>query len=411
MSEEELINLACNTSDVEILNKLAKNENCEVRCAVAGNKNTPANMLTMLAHDKDEDVRSGVALNENTPVDVLVMLASDKDWWVRCVVASNKNTPIEFLTVLAQDEVCSVRSYVARNKNTPIEFLAVLAQDEERGVREQIALNESTSTELLAVLANDDVYEVRTAVAINGNTSADVLAMLAKDKYFFVRCAVAENENTPKEALVMLSKDYNEWVSKRAEDALRERNKKLGKENNMILSLDVTTLPYDVRMTMAENKESPLELLEVLACDSDGDVREEIAKNESVTAHILDKMVDYELANELDQTNLCVISDHPLTTTETLNKILNFKEWGDEDKRNEVLTCLAVNPNLSAAMLEKLAHEDLDDYVKKCVAENPSTSVKTLEFLAYKYEDEYVNVPAKEALEKRGIRTKSNIER
>lgn len=179
----------------------------------------------------------------------------------------------------------------------------------------------------------------------------------------------------------------------------------------MILSLDVTTLPYDVRMTMAENKESPLELLEVLACDSDGDVREEIAKNESVTAYILDKMTDFELANELDQTNLCVISDHPLTTTETLNKILNFKEWGDEDKRNEVLTCLAVNPNLSAAMLEKLAHEDLDDYVKKCVAENPSTSVKTLEFLAYKYEDEYVNVPAKEALEKRGIHTKSNIER
>ena len=359
MSEEELINLACSTSDVEILNNLAENENCNVRWAVAG------------------------------------------------------------------------------NKNTPIEFLAVLAQDEERGVREQIALNASTSAELLAVLANDDVYEVRTAVAINGNTSADVLAMLAKDKYFFVRCAVAENENTPKEtlavladdcylgvrqnvagnknapkeALVMLSKDYNEWVSKRAEDALRERNKKLGKENNMILSLDVTTLPYDVRMTMAENKESPLELLEVLACDSDGDVREEIAKNESVTAHILDKMVDYELANELDQTNLCVISDHPLTTTETLNKILNFKEWGDEDKRNEVLTCLAVNPNLSAAMLEKLAHEDLDDYVKKCVAENPSTSVKTLEFLAYKYEDEYVNVPAKEALEKRGIHTKSNIER
>lgn len=179
----------------------------------------------------------------------------------------------------------------------------------------------------------------------------------------------------------------------------------------MNLSLDVTTLPYDVRMAMAENEESPLELLEVLACDSDGDVREEIAKNESVTAHILDKMVDYELANELDQTNLCVISDHPLTTTETLNKILNFKEWGDEDKRNEVLTCLAVNPNLSAAMLEKLAHEDLDDYVKKCVAENPSTSVKTLEFLAYKYEDEYVNVPAKEALEKRGVHTKSNIER
>lgn len=178
----------------------------------------------------------------------------------------------------------------------------------------------------------------------------------------------------------------------------------------MNLSLDVTTLPYDVRMAMAENEESSLELLEALACNSDGDVREEVAKNGNVTAHILDKIAEYELANELDQTNLCIISDHPLTTTETLNKILNFKEWGDEDKRIEVLTCIAVNPNSSVAMLEKLAHEDFR-YLKKCVAVNPSTSIKTLEFLAYKYEDEYVNVPAKEALEKRGSHTKSNIEK
>jgi hypothetical protein len=50
--------------------------------------------------------------------------------------------------------------------------------------------------------------------------------MLAKDENSDVRNAVAENENTPKEALVFLSKDNNEWVSKRAEDALRERKEK-----------------------------------------------------------------------------------------------------------------------------------------------------------------------------------------
>ena len=357
MSKEELINLAWNTSDVKILNKLAENENYEVRRAVAGNEYTSADMLVMLASDKDWCVRSGVAWNENTSVDVLVMLAKDETSHVREMVAGIANTPIDVLAVLAQDEDYWVRRAVALNKNTPIEILAVLAKDEDEDVRK----------------------------------------------------AVAENKNTSVETLAMLTKDNDIWISETAEIALKKRNKNLGKKK--ILTLDVTTLPYDVRMAIAENEESPLELLEVLAYDSDGDVREEVAKNKSVTAHILDKMADYELANELDQTILCVISDHPLTTTKTLNKILNFKEWGDEDKRNEVLTCLAVNPNLSAAMLEKLAHEDLDDYVKKCVAENPSTSVKTLEFLAYKYEDEYVNVPAKEALEKRGIRTKSNIER
>ena len=359
MSEEELINLACNTSDVEILKILSVNESYEVRCAVAENKNAPEELLTALA--------------------------KDDEWRVRCTVA--------------------------RSENTPIELLAVLAQDEHRLVREEVALNASTSADMLAMLAKDEDCHIRRIVAGNKNTPIEILAVLAKDEYGDVRFAVVENKNTSVEALTMLTKDNDVWISKTAENALKERNKKLGKENNMILTLDVTTLPYDVKMAMAEKEESPLELLEVLAYDSDGDVREEVAKNKSVTAHILDKITDYELANELDQTILCVISDHPLTTTKTLNKILNFKEWGDEDKRDEVLSCMAVNPNLSAAMLEKLAHEDLDDYIKKCVAENPSTSVKTLEFLAYKYEDEYVNVPAKEALEKRGVHTKSNIER
>ena len=48
----------------------------------------------------------------------------------------------------------------------------------------------------------------------------------AKDEYIIVRCAVAENENTPKEALVTLSKDNNEWVSERAEEALKERKER-----------------------------------------------------------------------------------------------------------------------------------------------------------------------------------------
>lgn len=53
-----------------------------------------------------------------------------------------------------------------------------------------------------------------------------MLAELAKDVDIDVRYAVAENENTPKETLAVLAKDNNEWVSKRAEDALRERKEK-----------------------------------------------------------------------------------------------------------------------------------------------------------------------------------------
>ena len=83
MSEEELKVLARITSDVEILNILAVNANCEVRCTVAKNKNTPVELLAVLAKDDCEDVRNGVAWNENTPVNVLAMLAQDKNVGVR----------------------------------------------------------------------------------------------------------------------------------------------------------------------------------------------------------------------------------------------------------------------------------------------------------------------------------------
>lgn len=67
---------------------------------------------------------------------------------------------------------------------------------------------------------------VREQVALNESTSADVLAELAKDVDFDVRYAVAGNKNTSVKTLVFLSKDNNEWVSKVANDALKERKEK-----------------------------------------------------------------------------------------------------------------------------------------------------------------------------------------
>ena len=76
------------------------------------------------------------------------------------------------------------------------------------------------------MLAQDEEWWVRCKVTKNESTSADVLAMLAKDEDIDVRCAVVENKNTSVETLVFLSKDNNEWVSKVANDALKERKEK-----------------------------------------------------------------------------------------------------------------------------------------------------------------------------------------
>ena len=65
------------------------NSDCDVRISVAGNPNTPADVLTELAKDSDCDVRISVAGNPATPADVLTELAKDSDWHVRRNAACN----------------------------------------------------------------------------------------------------------------------------------------------------------------------------------------------------------------------------------------------------------------------------------------------------------------------------------
>ena len=65
--------------------------------------------------NSDYIVRCLVAGNSNTPVDVLTELAKDSDWYIRCLVARNPNTPVDVLTELAKDSDCDVRRNVAGN--------------------------------------------------------------------------------------------------------------------------------------------------------------------------------------------------------------------------------------------------------------------------------------------------------
>ena len=104
MSDKELLCLARNTSDVEILNILAVNANYEVRCTIAENKNTPVELLAVLAKDINLDVRASVASHKNTTSKILAKLAKDEDYRVRNYVANNPNTPSYALKGLLEDD-------------------------------------------------------------------------------------------------------------------------------------------------------------------------------------------------------------------------------------------------------------------------------------------------------------------
>ncbi|HEY9871699.1 MAG TPA: hypothetical protein V6D08_21255 [Candidatus Obscuribacterales bacterium] len=101
-----------------------------VRYIVAGNPNTPKEVLAKLATDVLENIRRRVAENPRTPVSTLVQLASDPSVDVRLSVAENPNTPPAVLERLAADDNVDVRYGVAENPYIPAHILQRLAEDD-----------------------------------------------------------------------------------------------------------------------------------------------------------------------------------------------------------------------------------------------------------------------------------------
>ncbi len=111
-----------------------------VRVELAGNPASSVELLARLGRDEDDEVRRRVAGNRGAPGELLELLASDKDSRVRYAVANNANAPAKLLECLAGDEDCSVRRGVAQNPSAPVEILGRLARDpNERGVYQEIS--------------------------------------------------------------------------------------------------------------------------------------------------------------------------------------------------------------------------------------------------------------------------------
>lgn len=106
-----------------------------VRRVVAGNPNTPKQVLARLATDTLPHIRRRVAENPKAPVDVLMILAYDQDPDVRLGVAENASTPPEVLKILASDEDADVRFGVAENPHMPEEILLLLCEDDNPYIR------------------------------------------------------------------------------------------------------------------------------------------------------------------------------------------------------------------------------------------------------------------------------------
>lgn len=103
---------------------------------LADNRHTPFDMLDKLASNEDPDIRRRVGRNESTPEPTVRMLAGDTRWLVRRGVAANRNAPEDVLEALARDRSVAVRRAAKENPHTPRPVLkAVTAGDRHDGAR------------------------------------------------------------------------------------------------------------------------------------------------------------------------------------------------------------------------------------------------------------------------------------
>lgn len=112
------------------------------RLALAMDADTDVQRLRELAHDPRLDVRQFVARNRSCPVDVLLALSrtmSAEDVVMRYYIAGNPNTPLEVLRTLVRDQDLSVRCAVARNPSATDELLGSLVDDVSEDVRLALA--------------------------------------------------------------------------------------------------------------------------------------------------------------------------------------------------------------------------------------------------------------------------------
>lgn len=178
----------CIGRDPSVYERLLHHPAVHVRVTVAGNLDTPASALREAAErDSDIAVRGALASNPACPSDVLATLAdpdtlnvNDRDHVdLAYHLANNPNAPAEVLTRLHRHPNPRVRACVARNRHTPPATLAILAETATEGeTLLAVAGNPSTPADTFTVLLTRGDGWTAGAVAGNPSTPEDVLRYL-----------------------------------------------------------------------------------------------------------------------------------------------------------------------------------------------------------------------------------------
>ncbi|MFM9991828.1 MAG: hypothetical protein ACKVOY_10395 [Burkholderiaceae bacterium] len=231
---------------------LALDDEKKVAWCAINNPNIPKSFLLALSkHYKTKEVRLALAAHPRTPIEVLAKLAKDNDWEIRSSVAGNLSLTQPLLaSMMCEGENEAVLSALLQNPSSSQELVAALAKiiigGDPHSSAWYLAESVSASTSVKLALQGDDVLHfcgknpnitvlsrrptgVLFALCSDQKVEPSRIAKVAGSTDWLIRAAVARNTSTPPNMLKKLSVDTHPLVTALANQRL---NREYAKSEN-----------------------------------------------------------------------------------------------------------------------------------------------------------------------------------
>ena len=458
---ERLKKYQCESEDYEILLALANNPQIPESernnyihillndrvgiLSLASDPRTPVKILEQildLTFDRNTDyrIREKITCNPSTTEYLLKRIFDKRQQGFSAHhMANNRNAPVEFLRIYPTQEFYNHSREIDRI-NTVMEHPKILSslegyrwrleKDEERELIEtnQILVRRLDSPYALAQVVENGDRNTRIAVAYNLKTPIPILAQLAKDADTVIRSYVSNNPSLPLDILLEIVRDPDAKVRQSASN-----NPNLPLDSLLELTLDpsvdvrINLVEYrdkrqvaipifaklandeseKVRVAIARNPNTPIEILEQLAQDSSLEVCKALTRNLSTPENTLELIgVERGIVNSSNNRTpanaLVTAIDRIINSSfpdrdERLNDILKAKNSQIPSEKlaelanhqtSWVRSSVAFHQNTPATALVKLACDDYSP-VRAGVAENQNTPPEILMVLLRREKEHY----------------------
>ncbi|UUO14356.1 hypothetical protein [Dolichospermum heterosporum] len=333
-------------ASIEILQKLANDNELYVRSEILDNYQIPTEILDKLSDDIELSIRRKIANSAKTPTYLLDKLSMDKEPMIRIVVALNSNTPLNVLERLSLDNEVKVRGSVARNINVSVNILEKLTDDDYVYVCRSVAENPNTPVKILKKLADNYDERILFSITKNPNTPAYILEFLAKPYYNSLLVNIASHVNTPISLLEKLVINLNNYKEDIQQDLLLAISSNTNTPLYLLEKI-IENGSYSVVKAVASNTNTPLYLLEKIIENGSYSVVEAIINNPNTTINMIEK-----LSKTKDEYVIQILAASNKTPDYILHNLANSYQgkW-------QILRKIAGNYNTPMDILENLSND------------------------------------------------------